>query len=716
MRRISELGPRDRDAVGAKATTLGELHALGVRVPEGFVVVAEELAHLAGGHPEQAAAGIIADCRQLDPTSGATFAVRSCAAGEDGAQESLAGRFQTFLDVAVAAVPAAAERVWRNCVEQSGVGCSVIVQRMIAASRAGVIFTVHPVSGNPGEAVIEVVSGLGDQLVGGRITPTRYVVDGVTGAWSERPGPQGARLVAAEIAELLDIGRTANAALGTATELEWAIANDELLVLQCRPITALEARSGPSRGAENVRYERRYESRNARPWYTVSSVGAFGSSLRDLAGFEYHDIVSVTDADMRTRGYHGVAELHRATDHFAGFWNDPDRRGSFFDRCDREFERARQRVARCRRMDWTALPTQALLTELRDGEALFAGLFATMVVTQPQHVAPLDTALRAEVVDDDDPEAAIAAVTRCGRPLPTDAEEIALARLREQLQRGMDDERMDRELDRLAERFGWIAAVESGAAYDREHYRTRVHLPAAARSDPAPVVTSEEAERIGRLIGELGNYRLWNRYHFMALRFVLQQIIDELVARSCVPALAYATVDELLDWHSTGSLDLGLIEARRTGYTAVLVGGRTAFLVGESASLLSRVAQGPDEPEVLTNRTGVQGDCACPGRAWGRVRVVSFVSDDYDAAVASFRPGEILVTGMTRPQIAHLCDRAAAIVTDEGGITCHAAVIGRESGIPTLVATHDATQVLRTGDLVYLDAQEGRLTILAEVP
>ncbi len=72
-----------------------------------------------------------------------------------------------------------------------------------------------------------------------------------------------------------------------------------------------------------------------------------------------------------------------------------------------------------------------------------------------------------------------------------------------------------------------------------------------------------------------------------------------------------------------------------------------------------------------------------------------------------FKGGEILVTGMTRPQIVHLCKKAAAIVTDEGGITSHAAVVSREFGIPCIIATHNATRTLKTGDLVEVDANQG---------
>ena len=717
MRQISELGRQDRDGVGAKATTLGELHALGVPVPAGFVITDADLRRLVGVESDRLAADIVAECDRLDSSHAATFAVRSCASDEDGAVNSQAGRYRTFLDVEAREVPGVAEDVWQDCVARAGRGASVIVQRMIIAARAGVIFTVHPVTGRADEAVIEVVAGLGDQLVGGRTTPTRYVVASSTGRKNRRLGPQGACLSDSEIDELMRIGKLANSVIGVPCELEWAIADDGLHILQCRPITAIASMSAALAGegaVDSPWYRRQYESRNARPWYTMTSVGVFGSPLRGLTGFEYRDIISITDAEMRTSGYHEVGELGQAEHHFASFWAEPQRVSQFIARCDRTFRRARRLLDRCWSMEWTLRDTEDLFEELHAGEDVFRDLFSTMVVTQPQHVAPLEHALREHARGAEDPEAVIVAATRCGRPLPTDAEDRELARLRGMVRRGLDDEALSRELDRVAAEFGWIAAVESGAAYDGEHYRARVLLDPPPRPDQPPITVDGEALRVGRLVGDLGNYRLWNRYYFMAVRHVLQRIIDVVVARSSDPLLQYATISELLDWHVTGEVDRATLTARRAGYVAVLRDGGTVLMVGEAAATLAARARDSQDPVVASSRpVAVNGDCACPGRVTGRVRVVSFVSDDYESAVADFRPGEILVTGMTRPQIAHLCGLAAGIITDEGGITCHAAVIGRETGTPTLVATHDATTVLRTGDLVYLDARAGLVKILA---
>jgi len=96
---------------------------------------------------------------------------------------------------------------------------------------------------------------------------------------------------------------------------------------------------------------------------------------------------------------------------------------------------------------------------------------------------------------------------------------------------------------------------------------------------------------------------------------------------------------------------------------------------------------------------------AAPGEASGAVRVVS----EREHA-AELRDGEVLVTHMTAPDWVPLMRRAAAIVTDSGGMTCHAAIVSRELGIPCVVGTGEATKKLRDGEVVTVDAGAGIVT------
>jgi phosphohistidine swiveling domain-containing protein len=106
----------------------------------------------------------------------------------------------------------------------------------------------------------------------------------------------------------------------------------------------------------------------------------------------------------------------------------------------------------------------------------------------------------------------------------------------------------------------------------------------------------------------------------------------------------------------------------------------------------------------LPNRRVLTGQIAYPGLVQGRVKVVFNRQQ-----AAKVRKGDILVATMTTPWFIPLMQKAAAYVTDEGGIMCHAAVIAREYKKPCVIGTKIATKVLRDGDLVEVNANQGRV-------
>lgn len=103
----------------------------------------------------------------------------------------------------------------------------------------------------------------------------------------------------------------------------------------------------------------------------------------------------------------------------------------------------------------------------------------------------------------------------------------------------------------------------------------------------------------------------------------------------------------------------------------------------------------------------LEGQCACVGRVTGTVRRLLNPRD-----VSEMQKGEILVTTMTTPDFVPALKKAAAIITDEGGITCHAAIVSRELGVPCIIATKNATKVLNTGDIVEVKANHGLVHII----
>ncbi len=98
----------------------------------------------------------------------------------------------------------------------------------------------------------------------------------------------------------------------------------------------------------------------------------------------------------------------------------------------------------------------------------------------------------------------------------------------------------------------------------------------------------------------------------------------------------------------------------------------------------------------------VKGLPASPGVAIGVVKIIHDLAE-----IEKIKKGDVLVTRMTNPDMVPAMRKAAAIVTDEGGLTCHAAIVSRELGIPCIVGTRNATSVLKEGQIVTVDARSG---------
>jgi pyruvate,water dikinase len=219
---IVPLGPAgvDPEVAGGKGAGLSRLVQAGFTVPPGFIiptpayrefVAANGLAHEtavvdgqllrqkfeAGEIPDEIAEAILRAYHELSAPSGPVpVAVRSSATAEDLPAASFAGQQDTYLNViGEGALLAAVRSCWASLwtdraiayrahqqIDAAHLSMAVVVQQMVAAEAAGVLFTVNPVTGDDGEVMINATWGLGEALVGGRVAPDTIVVDKHNGA------------------------------------------------------------------------------------------------------------------------------------------------------------------------------------------------------------------------------------------------------------------------------------------------------------------------------------------------------------------------------------------------------------------------------------------------------------------------------------------------------------------------------------------------------
>ncbi|MGH4024246.1 MAG: PEP/pyruvate-binding domain-containing protein [Pseudonocardiaceae bacterium] len=306
---LARLDARLLPSVGGKAANLGELIGAGFAVPTGFCVTTSAYQQVAAGSrieealegrtaldapvgevggpaeraraailaapvPAAVAAAVVGAYRALGDD--VPVAVRSSATAEDLPSASFAGQQDTYLNIVGAeAVLDAVRRCWAslwtdraltyrttNGIDHRSVQLAVIVQHMVDAEVAGVLFTADPVTGHRGHAVIDANPGLGEAVVSGAVNPDHFVVDADGTVVERRPGdkrvvissrPGGGTerrtrtaddgqscLSDAQLRELAALGRQVQSHYGTPQDIEWALdASGAWWLTQARPITTL---------------------------------------------------------------------------------------------------------------------------------------------------------------------------------------------------------------------------------------------------------------------------------------------------------------------------------------------------------------------------------------------------------------------------------------------------------------------------------------------
>jgi pyruvate,water dikinase len=252
---------------GGKGASLARLTAAGLPVPPGFVVpswVLEESVHedalraSAAASDHEAATALV---RAAEPPRqaiseayeqlGGEVAVRSSACAEDSEVASYAGQQETYLRVTGAdEVCARVVDCWASFFSERALfyrsrkgslgdlRMAVVVQQMVAPSKSGVLFTVDPVQRRRDQMIVEAVFGLGEQVVSGEVTPDHYVLDRDGGCKREHL-VNGGVLESVELVALAQLGRSIEERFGRPQDIEWAIADDRILILQARPVTTL---------------------------------------------------------------------------------------------------------------------------------------------------------------------------------------------------------------------------------------------------------------------------------------------------------------------------------------------------------------------------------------------------------------------------------------------------------------------------------------------
>ncbi|MFT7839224.1 PEP/pyruvate-binding domain-containing protein [Saccharothrix sp. BKS2] len=768
----------DLGTVGGKGASLARLAAAGLPVPDGFHLTTHAYRRFAadldvpgmlrGEDPAAAIAAafaahevpadIAAAVRAALPPG--PLAVRSSSTAEDLPDLSFAGQHDTFLDVAGEDVLDAVRRCWaslwtaraveyrsRNGIPDAAL--AVVVQRMVPAEVSGVLFTADPVTGSRAETVVNAAPGLGEALVGGSVTPEQHVVVG----GEVRLG--GDLLPEARVRELAALGERIQDLHGVPVDVEWALCDGRIAVLQARPITAL-----PEVWNDSLRGDHLWTCANLREAVPGVMTPATWSLAQALAqppidghptsgniGGRFYLNLGVTLGVASALGLGRVA-LRMAEQVFGrvppGVEVPPLplsrlavlRAGLAFLRQGRDFRArvddllaaapatAERLTAACR-----AARTPGELRALWNSDVdellhVHARVYDAGARNGPGSGTKVRRKLVA-LVGEDDATTLLTGAHGAAGELAGLGPVLGLARLRrgeisredyarEHGHRFADE--FEVSAPRPAEDPTWLDRQLAGPDIDPEQLLAG---QASARGAAWSRLRSAHPRRAARLrreidrLAERARERERARSEFARAFAVLRAFLvraGEVTGHG--DDVFFLPIEETLRVLDGDTAPLARVPARRAAYERY-----------RALPPYPTVIRGPFDPEAWAadpNRrldvhdasaeppaSGVSGFPGAAGVVEGVARVILDVADS-----GRLEPGEVLVTTVTNIGWTPLFPRAAAVVTDVGAPLSHAAIVARELGVPAVVGCGNATVRIRTGDRVRVDGGRGTVTVL----
>jgi rifampicin phosphotransferase len=789
---LRDFGRHDVSSAGGKGANLGELIRARLPVPEGFVIttagyvaavqpldlrIADRLAadDSASIRADIEASSMPSDlCAEIANAyavlGAGPVAVRSSATAEDLPGAAFAGQQDTYLNVTgerelINAVQMCWGSLWteraisyrtRLGIDSAEVRIAVVVQRMINAEVAGVMFTADPVSGDRETIMIEASRGLGEAVVSGLVTPDHYLLDdqGRIREFHTGDPDRTQRLPDRVLAELSRLGLAVARHFGRPQDIEWAYAEDQVWLLQARPMTALPPPPITLNARQRMLGSVLLDYIPIRPypidmstWVPYGPAGLMAKvtgrfGIRDaFEKFLPEDEYGVVDrfvpvAPRPTLGLllapWRIVTLAQRYD--PGRWTDDPRFAEFLGG-------VRDLAARdLTTMPWPqlkAMPREALaivkpIGDLRidylpsTGLALLRLYIVLRLLRRSMLLGDLIVGARTRTTDANRVLEALAARAR---------EDSSLREVVSKL----DPEALTAFPEFVAEFNAYLA--EYG---HRETVTPVLVTPPTQGEAPETVLglisvlaaePPRPSEDVDRALSELLKHPLlrgsrrrrarierWvkaartgmafredSHFYFLMPLPILRRSLLEMGRRLCDVGilkepedlfhLRLEELEAIKDPATLTSTGPGLSEAERLRAAVRSRSARREELAGVRLIDPTAVFPQRDGSDAL-----ITGTPASSGSATGPVTVIHG-----PAEFSRLAPGDVLVCPYTNPAWTTLFQRAAAVVVDSGGPGSHGAIVAREYGIPAVMGTGLGTTTLTDGELVTVNGSTGRV-------
>ncbi len=770
IKSFSQLGKSDAAIAGGKGASLGEMTQAGIPVPQGFVVLSgaferfiEEtdlvqeidavlatvdphtmhtVEHasekiqaliLGANMPDDLRSSILQNYKTLD----AEFvAVRSSATAEDSASAAWAGQLDSYLNTTEGELLKNVQRCWASLftpraifyrfekeLHLTKISVAVVVQKMVHSEVSGIAFSVHPVTEDRNQLIIEAGFGLGEAIVSGQVTPDSYVVEksprkiidvnvstqtralyraaGGGNEWRDIAGDVASSQVLNEpqILELSDLIVKIENHYGFPCDIEWAFEAGKFYIVQSRPITTLSAVPTPISDSLINRLKKAVgedEYIVIRGKYAALFVTTWILKNGDFPLY----MASSADASVII----GDEDLYKdyARRVFAAYVQGEFTISAFKEKYAAYVANLTAQYQSAMQLDIAACSDAELAERVGKAQTIFDELTSDTLFIEflvPEVISDVLKGSRFAAID-------ARHVLEQAAAMPFDSFEHRHRALKIKALHaagGVVTSQLIRDVKYL---FTDYQCTKPDAAIRAELEALQGALPPMVEEASAPTLSQDEQYLFDYFV-YISRLRDYRKDHLAMAQALLQLFGEELCRR--VGLLPHDALNmlptELMQGVAYIREHKDDIVARRGGLEAYSISRDNTNIHASTIDVGALAKEFSHQHDTHTNE--IKGDGASRGVARGRVRIV------YDAMRENeFIDGEVLVTSMTRPEFVPLMKRAGAIVTNEGGITCHAAIVSRELKKPCVIGTRIATEFLKTGDMVEVDAEKGIVRIL----
>lgn len=815
---FDEVKETDNKKVGSKGGTLARLHQAGFPVPPGFIITfyaylafvkannLEEL--ISEAYKDEDLAAISARIEQafkeaeIPPSDVAAIqdaylalgesevAIRSSAHAEDSETASFAGQYETFLGVMdINALLDAVRNCWASLwservlayrshlgIEDTTAAIACIVQKMVPSAQSGVTFTLDPISGARDAVVVEVITGRGEALVGGEVTPHRYIIQ----REAPYPDPGDGILDAAKLATVVNLAQEVESWADQPQDVEWALDDSGgVHLLQARPITSI---AGVTTSKGIVRWTRDNVGEVVPDPITPLSWSVLDSLSNHSFTGALHRL-GVDDApsanlfgSFYSRVYLNQTLFQTMMSHFypshAGWLVAPrlmlmagralwllhrlpieseEVIGAVLDRRKSEEDLNLDILAPAevldRLADWRGLETAAmkvhlivtviahllyqaldkLLVHWGDGMSTAATLTTGLTGLRSAEAGQALAELAQQVYQDEHLRALVLATTPEALPV--------------RLVETNTGKALWAQINAFLTEHGHSAAQEFELAVPRWRDDPSIILRAlqvqvrAVAEKPSVDVTAERLTTITQIRNRNSLPKRWliNRllhvaevftvtrenlkYHFVIAHSRLRDLYLSIATRLVTDKCLEATDDVFF---LTAGEVANLVEGKLTPHESLgrVAERRHAWKADRRIVPPSVFDQFPDgrlQPVMTTKESERHSDQVLRGLAASPGSYTGrarILHTQADSEV--FEPCEVLVVPAIGPAWAPLLLASGALVTEIGGVLSHSAIIAREYGLPAVLNVTGATQYIRTGQLVHVDGSQGIVRLLGD--